>query len=101
MSSMFQWPFSFESKAICFPSGDQTGVPPPDTTLTSRAGSVPSALLVHIASVPSRFETYATRFPSGEYLGCISIRDEAISLLGEPLSLSETFQIFESKNVVT
>src|SRR5712692_7863755 len=76
---MSQCPATFQSNAIRRPSGDQRGVPakalPSDVTWTA---CDPSLSLTQTSAFPDRSDSKAIRFPSGEYCGFDSTRDDEI-----------------------
>src|SRR6266480_2506826 len=100
---MSAFPSTHESKAICWPSGDQRGVPvsgPP--MLVSCLTLVPSLSQTEISKLPERREAKTILLPSGEYCGPLSSCVEEISFTGassRPLELRDgRRQIFPSVN---
>src|ERR1700746_2594419 len=90
---MWLRPLCLSSKAMRVPSGAQDGDPPWCST-ASRRGLAPSASQSHIASVPSRVESNAILVPSGEKLGSLSVRVDAINLVSRSAESGiESFQI--------
>src|SRR5436189_195887 len=69
-----------ESKMMSTELGDQRGVPgtKPFKEPTGDA-CAPVASQVQISSGPARSEMNTTRFPSGEYIGLLSRRDEDVN----------------------
>src|SRR5215469_12636901 len=76
-----------ESKTISAESGDQRGVPginPPKEVTGD--GCAPFASQTQISEGPPRFDMNTTRFPSGEYMGLSSRRDEKVNGSGVRLA---------------
>src|SRR6266571_3427870 len=80
---MSEWPTLWESKAICFPSGDHFGVPVEGAlNEVSCTGFEASLADIQISSLPVRSEAKAIFFPSGEKSISNCVRVEEINLVG-------------------
>src|SRR3954451_18503689 len=94
-----------ESKTICFPSGDQRGVPvtkDPLKAVTWRQ-CVPSLAQVQISLVPERLDPKTMRLPSGEYWGLPSTAEEEVSRTAEGMMpfAPATFSLQMLPSVIT
>src|SRR4051812_14209743 len=93
-------PAAAESKTICFPSGDQRGVPVTKDPLKAVTWKqcVPSLAQVQISLVPDRLDAKAMRLPSGEYSALPSTAEEEVSRTGAGIprlaSATSSLQIF-------
>jgi hypothetical protein len=76
------------SKTICFPSGDQRGVPmnTPSKKVNPRTLR-PSAPATQISGAPERADEKAIHFPSDENWGVLSQDVEAISCVFSPATM--------------
>src|SRR6516165_9405107 len=73
MVYMCDRPSGRESKAICLPSGDQSGLPVSEASNdVNFSGTEPSACATQISCVPLRCDWKAIRLPSGEKRGAES-----------------------------
>ena len=78
-SQMRNSPSRSEMKAICDPSGDQTGDELMDCREVSGSASPPASGWTKISDRSPKSRANATRSPSGERLGCVSSKVPEVS----------------------
>jgi RNA polymerase sigma factor (sigma-70 family) len=73
-----------EMKAICFPSGDQTGCVASVAIVVSLCASPPSTGITYTWKSPPRFDSNAIHLLSGDQVGCRSCLGEEVNCRGSP-----------------